>query len=150
MEHPSVHIERIYIEHLSLAGRPAPGMHWCVGPTMPCEPQETPMPLTVRCTTEEKVRISVQPKTRSGKDATFDGPVVWTVLSGTAIVTPIDDTSVWVQPGPDILDSVISAEGDADLDAGIETIQDLLTLQPEHPRAASMGLTADEPVLQDS
>lgn len=78
--------------------------------------------LVMRITNEQKVKVTVAPKTAGGHDAPIDGAVTFTVDDpSVATVQPIDDTSAYivgVAPGA----ALVSASFDADLGEGVRTI----------------------------
>lgn len=74
--------------------------------------------LTMHLTTEQKVKLTVRPKTPGGNPARIDGPVRFTSADEAIVrIEPIDDTSAWavaVAEG----DVRVTATFDADLDEG--------------------------------
>jgi hypothetical protein len=102
------------------------------------------MPLSVACNNEQKVTILAAPQSASGKPATIDGALTVTVQSGDGTVeqdaaSPLSFKAV---SGEAIGDTVYLVEGDADMGAGVVTIQDLVTLSVTSAVAANFGLTA--------
>lgn len=125
---------------------PAQGsMHWHIGPVL--QKEQTPMPIELSLTTEQKCRVFITPMTPAGHPAPLDGPATWSV-EGACTVTPIDDTSAWVDAGTDPGDSVLTVSADADLGAGVVNVMDTCTVHVANPMAASLGLQADAPVLK--
>ena len=104
------------------------------------------MPIEVSMTTEEKCRLSITPMTPGGQPATVDGAAQWSV-EGSCTVEPIDDTSAWILAGA-MGDSTVTVACDADLGSGAVPIGDTALVHVSNPQAASVGLSADEPVLK--
>jgi hypothetical protein len=128
-----------------LCPRPPGRLHVTVGPV--AAKKGTPM-VTVVLTTEQKVRIAVAPQTSSGSPAQVDGAVLFSVTSGDCTIEPIDNTSAFIVSGSAPGDSVIAVTADADLGAGVEEIADTVQATVTHPKATSLGLTADAPVTK--
>jgi hypothetical protein len=139
----TIHIDTI--EQVTITGMPAPSLRWHVGPMQP--KTGGTMPIEVSMTTEEKCRLAIQPMTPGGQPATIDGAAQWSV-EGDCTVEPIDDTSAWVLAGDAMGDSVVTVACDADLGQGTVPIGDTCLFHINNPQAASVGLTADAPVLQ--
>jgi len=148
MDPSCFHIERVYIEHLHVHPRPRPALPLVVG--MPVlRAKESAMSMEFRITSEYKLPVGAKhPVTPSGRPATLDGPVTFTVLEGTCTIEPIDDVTAYLVPGEDFLDSVVLLEADADLGDGVETISETVILHIDHPKASSLGVEAGEPVLR--
>jgi hypothetical protein len=106
------------------------------------------MPIEVSMTTEEKCRMAVTPMTPGGQPATVDGAAQWSV-EGSCTIEPIDDTSAWIVSGATLGDSTVTVGLDADLGAGVVAIGDTCLVHVNNPQAASVGLSADTPVLKD-
>jgi formylmethanofuran dehydrogenase subunit C len=106
------------------------------------------MSLELRCTNEEKIPISVNPATASGKPVNLDGPIIVTVTSGDGTVEMIDDRSFFVVSGEVLEPTTFLIEGDADLGAGIVTVADTIILTVEGALAKSLGLSAGPAVIK--
>lgn len=106
------------------------------------------MPVETILTTEQRIRASATPKTPAGNPATLDGPVVYTVESGTCTLQPIDDLSTWIVSGTTPGDSVVLVSADADLGEGTTHISDTILVHVEHAEAASLGVTLGQPELK--
>src|SRR5262245_54853695 len=104
------------------------------------------MPLATACTNEQKVPVQVVPTTESGNPTTLDGPITVTVSSGDGTVEMIDALNFFAVSGVNLGDTVYQVSGDADLGAGVVTIQDAVTLSVTSAQAATLGLTAGAPV----
>jgi len=105
------------------------------------------MSLELRCTNEEKIPISVNPATASGKPVNLDGPIIVTVTSGDGTVEMIDDRNFFVVSGEVLEPTTFLIEGDADLGEGIVTVADTIILTVEGALAKSLGLSAGPAVI---
>jgi hypothetical protein len=132
-------------QSFTITGTPAPTLRWHVGPV---RRKEGAVPIEVSLTTEEKCRLAIQPMTPAGQPAPVDGPAQWSV-EGTCTVEPIDDTSAWLLAGA-MGDSTVTVGVDADLGSGVLNIGDTCLVHVSNPQAASVGLSADAPVLKTS
>ena len=104
-------------------------------------------PITM--TTEEKSLLSIHPTTEAGNPAVIDGPVSYTVASGTCTIEPVDALTAYVVSGSTPGDSSVLATADADLGAGVTTITDTLIVHVVSPQAEQLGLVAGAPMLKD-
>ena len=102
--------------------------------------------LSLSCSNEEKIKVSVVPVTSAGNPAALDGPINVTVQSGDGTVEIVSDVSFFVVSGSTLGDSVFLVEADADLGDGVVTISDLITLSVEGALAVNLGLVAEAPV----
>jgi hypothetical protein len=100
--------------------------------------------LDLICTNEEKILITVNPMTSAGKPARLDGPIVVTA-TGEGIVTMVDDLHFFVVSGDNPGDTSYLVEGDADLGAGVVSVQDVIVLHVQGAQAQSLGLVAGNP-----
>jgi hypothetical protein len=102
------------------------------------------MPATAACSNEEMIPVTAAPVTSSGAPAQIDGALTVTVQSGDGSVSqdaasPLTFNAVsGSAPG----DTVYLVEADADLGAGVVTLQDTFTLTVTSATAASFGLSA--------
>ena len=95
------------------------------------------MAVTVKITNEQKVNVTLSPKTDSGKPAKVDGAPVWTVVSG--------DSTVVVAPDGLSADLISSdTPGDTTFLVDAETI----TLSVAGANAKNLGITIGTPVLK--
>jgi hypothetical protein len=131
-------------EYLTIRAVAAPSLRWHIGPVE--RKKESGVPIEVSMTTEEKCRMSIQPMTAGGQPATVDGAAQWSV-EGTCTVEPIDDVSAWISAGA-MGDSTVTVGVDADLGEGVVPIGDTCLVHVNNPQAASVGLSADAPVLK--
>lgn len=105
--------------------------------------------LELSITTEQKVHVKLAPVTAGGAPATLDGPPAWTVQSGSGTVEPDADGLGAFLLSTDTVDgipTVFMVSGDADLGAGVTSIQDTISLTTTNAQAAAFGLTADAAV----
>lgn len=98
------------------------------------------MPLEVSCTTEEKVRIRIAPKTNAGNPATIQvGSLAVVSTSGDGVATLEDDVTFTIQ-GDALASSTFEVSGDADLGDGVTNIVDVVTLNVTSANATNLGL----------
>jgi hypothetical protein len=100
------------------------------------------MPLDVSSTNEQKIPIGVNPVTMTGNPASLDGPISVSIVSGEGTVEMIDDRNFFVVSGSNPGDTAYLVEGDADLGAGVETIQDMIVYHVEGAKATNLGMSA--------
>lgn len=127
-----------------LPAQPRLAFHFTVGPTQP-KSKGTAMPLEIKMTSEEKVKITATPVTSTGNPAKVDGDVDFTVTSGDCTIERVDPTSAFIVSGAPG-DSVVTVSADADLGDGVVTITDAITAHVSDPLATSLGLNAEAPV----
>ena len=101
--------------------------------------------LEITCTNEEKVKVTVNPVTSTGKPVELDGPIVVEVQSGDGVMAFVDDTSFYVISGDNPGDTAYLVSGDADLGEGVVTVSDIVMLHVEGAMAKSLGLVAGAP-----
>lgn len=107
------------------------------------------MPLEVKITNEQKVPITLTPKTDTGKPAKLDGAPVWSVVSGESTVVPsADGLSADLISSDNPGDTVFLVDADADLGSGVEDLQDTITLTVTGANAKNLGLSAGTPVAK--
>lgn len=107
------------------------------------------MPIEVSISNEQKVPITVSPKTDTGKPAKLDGAPVWSVVSGDSTVVPAaDGLSADLVSSDTPGDTVFLVDGDADLGSGVEDVQDTITLHVLGANAKNLGLAAGTPVAK--
>lgn len=103
--------------------------------------------LAVKISNEQKVKITLTPKTDTGKPAKLDGAPVWTVVSGDSTVVPAPDgLSADLVSSDTPGDTVFLVDADADLGTGVEDLQETITLTVTGANAKNLGLSADAPV----
>jgi hypothetical protein len=102
------------------------------------------MPLSLTITNEQKIKITVNPTTQSGKVATLDGPIRVTVVSGDSTSVAVDGeaNSAFLVSSDTPGDTTFLVEGDADLGEGVTLIQDTAALTVQGALASNLGLVA--------
>lgn len=102
------------------------------------------MPLDLSITTEEKINVKIAPVTSQGKPATLDGAPTWEVVSGNGTVeAAADGLSAFIVSGDSPDSIVVRVSADADLGAGVTTIEDIITTTVTNAQAAALGITND-------
>jgi|ERR1051325_5585414 hypothetical protein len=105
------------------------------------------MPLDVTITNEEKVQISLNPVTATGKPAKVDGVPVWSVQFGTVTLdVAADGLSAFIVSGDNPEDADVLVDADADLGPGVADISDVVHMHVTSANAANLGLIASPPV----
>lgn len=100
------------------------------------------MPLNTTITNEQKITgCSITPTTTSGRPAQIDGSVSVSVVSGDSTATVTGPLTFDVISSDTPGDTTFLVEADADLGAGVVTIQDTITLTVSGAQAANVGLT---------
>lgn len=103
----------------------------------------------VTMTDEQQVLIHAVPQTAAGNVGAVEGQVEFSVASGACTLgEQPGPTSIWVVSGNDPGDSVIHLRGDADLGAGIQHIEDDVTVHVLQALAVAFSITADAPILK--
>lgn len=103
--------------------------------------------MNVQSTTEEKVQVTLSPKTSSGKDARLDGKPTWEVVNGNATLDIAEDgLSAFLISEDTAGSSSIKVSADADLGAGVRTIELILDYTYSNPEAAALGAVVGTPV----
>lgn len=103
--------------------------------------------LELSITNEQKVNVTITPKTDAGKPAKVDGAPSWSVASGEATLNvAADGLSCDLISSDNPGDSEILVTADANLGEGVETISDAITLHVLGASAKNLGLTAAAPV----
>lgn len=105
------------------------------------------MPLGVASNNEQKIKVTAQPQTTSGRPAQIDGAVRVSVQSGEATFTqdPAEPLSFFAVSGDNPGTTEYLVEADADLGAGVVNIQDIVTYEVSGAQAANFGLVAGAP-----
>lgn len=112
------------------------------------QPKEKPV-LTIEITNEQKIVVTLTPKTLAGNAAQVDDVPIWERLSGTATVDPsADGLSATLTSSDTPGESRFRVVADADLGDGVETIEDVVVLNVASAKAQNLGLVAAEPVLK--
>lgn len=103
----------------------------------------------ITITNEQKVQATLNPVTATGKPAQLDGKPTWSVVSGDSTLdVAADGLSAFLISSDTPGDTVVLVEADADLGAGVETINDTIQLHVAGARAANLGLTVGTPVAK--
>jgi hypothetical protein len=102
------------------------------------------MPLSLTITNEQKIKITVNPVTASGKPAQVDGAIRVSTISGDSTSVPVDGepNSAYLVSSDTPGDTTFLVEADADLGAGEQLIQDTAALSVAGALASNLGLTA--------
>lgn len=104
------------------------------------------MPAETTITNEQKVSVTLNITTDSGKPAKVDGAPAWVVLTGNSTVTVADDgLSAVVVSADDPGDTSVLVKADANLGEGIEEISDTFTVHVVGATAKNLGLTIGTP-----
>lgn len=112
------------------------------------ETQSTTM--DIKLTNEQKVTVTLSPKTDTGKPAKLDGSPSWTVTSGNStLVIAEDGMSADVISSDDPGDTEIIVKADADLGEGIEEISEILRVSVSSAGAKNLGITVGPPEAKD-
>lgn len=111
------------------------------------------MPLSVACTTEEKVPVTASPVTAQGHAAQIDGALTVEVLSGdgTFEQDPATPNMFFAVSGDGPGTTVYRVSADANMQPGadqVTTIQDTVELVVAGANAAGFGLAAGTPVAK--
>lgn len=98
------------------------------------------MATVISITSEEKILVTLSPKTAAGNDASVENPV-WSVVSGDATLVPSEDgLSCELVSGASGINE-IKVTADADLGEGVVEISSDITLAVTSPLAADLGIT---------
>lgn len=104
------------------------------------------MPLDIKITNEQQVRVTLNPKTDTGKPASLDGVPTWEIVSGNSTVTAdADGRSALLVSADDPGDTQILVKADADIGEGVEEISDVIKLSVVGATAKNLGLVAGTP-----
>lgn len=141
---------KIIIKQLNVVFKCAPKkrvrLHFSVGLPKNKNESEPYMPLTVSITNEQKVKVTLTPKTDTGKPASVDGVPTWQVLSGGSSIEAADDgMSAYLISGNDPGDTEIIVKADAELGEEIVEISDIIKLSVVGATAKNLGLTVGTP-----
>lgn len=102
--------------------------------------------ISIALNNEQKVKITLAPKTAKGKPVEVDNPPAWSVVSGDATVEPeADGLSAFVISGESPGMSQVLIEADADLGEGVETISETLQVTVNGALAQNLGVTVGTP-----
>lgn len=105
--------------------------------------------LEIDLTNEQQVKVTLAPKTATGKPAKLDGVPAWSVVSGAGpaqnLIVAEDGLSAELVSNDDPGDIDFLVEADADLGTGVQTISDIIRLHVAGANAESLGLVAGTP-----
>jgi len=102
--------------------------------------------IELTCTNEEKILVTVNPTTSTGKPTKLDGAVSVTVESGSgSAVVQEDGLSFYLISGDDAGDTTFVVTADADLGEGVVSISDAIILHVAGALAKNLGLVAGSP-----
>ncbi len=105
--------------------------------------------MEVRLTNEQKVTVTLTPKTDAGKTAKLDGKPTWEVIDGNSTVAPSEDgLSAVITSADDPGDTQVLIKADADIGEGIEEISDVLKVSVVGAAAKNLGITVGTPELK--
>lgn len=105
------------------------------------------MPLSLVITSEQKIKVTLNPVTAAGNPAQVDTlSIAWGVTEGDAVVELIEGEpySAYLISGGAGVANVIEVSADADLGEGVKTISDMVALNVVAAEAAFLGLIAAE------
>lgn len=104
------------------------------------------MPVAISITNEQKITVTLTPKTDTGKPAKLDGVPTWEVVSGNStVVAAADGLSASLVSSDDPGDTQVLVKADADLGEGIVEISDIIQLTVVGATATNLGLSAGTP-----
>ena len=137
-----IHIEKIVINFGCCRRRVALGFAF----GLPTNKESKPMPAEITLTNEQKVSVTLAPKTATGKPAPLDGMPTWSIISGESTIEVAGDgLSATIISSDTPGDTQILIEADADLGEGVETISDVIAVKVVGAKAQSLGLTIGTP-----
>ena len=103
--------------------------------------------IMARITTEQKVVVSIKPKTLGGHDALIDGSVAFSADSPNIVFTQVSPTSAEITATGAVASVQIKAEFDADIGEGVTTIVATGVLEVVEPQAVTAEIVFGEPEL---
>lgn len=105
------------------------------------------MPVAIKITNEQKINVTLSPKTDTGKPAKLDGPPVWSVIAGdSTVVAAPDGLSADLVSSDTPGDTTFLIDADADLGEGKEDLQETITLTVTGANAKNLGVTIGQAV----
>lgn len=139
---------KIIVKKLKVVFKCAPKkrvrLHFAFG--LPTNKNESNTYMEIKITNEQKVKVTLTPKTDTGKPAPLDGVPSWQVLSGNSRVEQADDgMSAYLISGDDPGDTEVIVKADADLGEGTEEISDILRLSVVGATAKNLGIAVGTP-----
>lgn len=107
------------------------------------------MPLELKITNEQQIKVTIKPKTDKEKPASVDGKPTWEIISGNATITVAEDGfSADLVSADDPGDTEVLVKADADLGEGVEEISDIIKLSVVGATAKNLGLVAGPPTVK--
>jgi len=101
------------------------------------------MPLDLSITNEQKIQVTLNPVTATGRPAKVDGAPQWSVITGGATLdVAADGLSAFLVSADDPGDTEFLVKADANLGDGVEEISDTIRLSVAGANAANLGLVA--------
>lgn len=102
--------------------------------------------MDITLSNEQQVKVTLNPKTDTGKPAKLDGKPTWEVISGASTVAVADDgLSATLVSADDPGDTEILLKADADLGDGVQEISEVIRLSVIGARATNLGLSVGTP-----
>lgn len=102
--------------------------------------------LELTITNEQKIRVTLSPKTDTGKPAPLDGVPTWEIVTGNAtLAVAADGLSADLISADDPGDSQVLVKADANIGEGVEEISDVISLRVVGATAKNLGLSAGQP-----
>ena len=102
--------------------------------------------ISIAVTNEQKVKVTLAPKTATGKPAKLDGAPVWANLSGDSTVEPAEDgLSAYLVSSDTPGTTEFTVSADANLGEGVETITEGIELVVSGAQASNLGIVAGTP-----
>lgn len=102
--------------------------------------------MKISITNEQKIQVSLEPKTATEKPAQVDGVPKWTKQSGDSTIEVAEDGKSAILISSDTLGlSSFLVEADADLGDGFEPISELIELEVLGAKAVNLGLIPGTP-----
>lgn len=101
--------------------------------------------MNVTSTIEQKVKLTLAPKTDAGNPATLDGKPTWEILSGGATFENISEDGLTADLVSEntVGSSEYKVSADADLGAGVRTIEVIGTYTYTNAEASNLGLKSE-------
>lgn len=144
LDHAEARLSKLII---SAHARKRVRFDWVIG--LVTKKTRTKGTMEIRITTEQQVRVTLAPKTDSGKPAKLDGAPAWTTISGSSQVNVDEDgLGAMLVSSDDPGDTEIMVKADADLGEGVEEISDIIKLSVVGATAKNLGLVAGTPELK--
>jgi len=119
---------------------------------LPTRKEKVNTMVEVTITNEQKVNVTLSPKTDTGKPAKLDGIPTWTVVNPSEVTSTVvpaaDGMSADLVSSDTPGDTTFLIDGDADLGTGVEDVQETITLHVSGANAKNLGVTIGTPVAK--